>query len=156
MYPNLHQKAILARWFGAARFVYDRCLDEYSWSGDLSMAHLRDEMLRSLALDESHGFLQEVPDKVKAGAVTDFINAVRTNLAKRRKRPWHHFEMKYRTKKDKVQSILIPKDAVTSTLALFKRTLGTAFCLARQVMQGSWRAMLSGRFRLQVDGGSLW
>jgi putative transposase len=127
MYPNQHQKGILAKWFGAARFVYDRCLDEFSWTRDLSMTHLRDEMLRNLANDESHQFLLEVPDKVKAGAVADFIGAVRSNLAKLRKRPGHHFKMKYRTKKDNIQSLLIPKDAISPTLTIFKRTLGSSF-----------------------------
>jgi putative transposase len=124
LYPNPNQKAILSQWFGAVRFVYDRCLDEFSWSKDLSMTHLRDDMLRVLSNDESHSFLKDVPDKVKAGAVADFINAVRSNQAKVRQRPWTRFEMKYRTKKDKVQSLLIPKDAVDPKLSIFKRTLG--------------------------------
>jgi hypothetical protein len=38
------------------------------------------------------------------------------------------FEMKYRTKKDKIQTLLIPKDAVDSRLGIFKRTLGELIC----------------------------
>jgi transposase len=79
LYPTPAQKAILARWFGAVRFVYNRCLDDFQWSNDLSMFHLRNKMLRGLTKDESHSFCNEIPDKVKAGDVADFINAVRSN-----------------------------------------------------------------------------
>jgi putative transposase len=124
IYPNSHQKPILSEWFGAARFVYDRCLDEFVWSGDLSLTNLRDNSIRALAEDESHTFLKAIPDKVKAGAVADFVNAVKSNRAKQRLRPSHTFEMKYRAKKDKLQTILIPKDACDQKLCFFKRTLG--------------------------------
>jgi putative transposase len=105
---------------------------------------LRDDMLRELAKDEDHAFLRDVPDKVKAGAVADFIHAVKSNRAKQRKRPGMRFTMSYRTKKDTVQSLLIPKDALDTRLNFFKRTLGPLMC---------WRdsgCMLDGALCFQV------
>ncbi|MBT5424205.1 IS200/IS605 family element transposase accessory protein TnpB [archaeon] len=106
-YPNAKQKNILKKWFGTARFVYNKVVNECqkNESNDCNFYRLRKETLDSLPL-----WAKDIPNEVKAEAVNDYCKAVK-NAIKKYKRNNIVSKIGFRSKKD-YQSIFIPKRSV--------------------------------------------
>ncbi len=95
---------ILAKWFGTARWTYNRCLDAV----EKEKVKRTKKALRAKCLnannfvDSALKWVIDTPYDIRNQAMSDLLKAFKTCFAKGDK-----FQMKYRSRKDKQQSIVI-------------------------------------------------
>ena len=134
--PDAEQRATLRQWFGCARVTYNQGVQMTKDNDNRMPAFetLRSEIVYSDApFARDRPWLLETPKEVRAEALRDLTKALSSNLAKRRQNPAHRFELKFRSRHAKTQSIAIPKDAITltknqddrhATARIYPRSLG--------------------------------
>jgi putative transposase len=110
--PEVAQQ--LKNWFGSVRYTYNWALErikdkpkEYP----INVNWLRKRFVRESSIPKSKKFLTDTPKHVRDSALHDLVEAYKSNFAKKRKNPEHHFDLKFRKKKD-AQSITIPYNAI--------------------------------------------
>lgn len=128
LFPSKEQETTIRSWMGGARQVYNMAIDTFSSLGYDNFMELRGYINSFIDSEETHAFLKSVPDKVRAGAVKDLVTAVKAASTNKRRRRIREFSMKYRTKKDKEQSIVIDtsgwRPATPGFVSIFPRLLG--------------------------------
>lgn len=105
LYPNSEQKSTLAKWFGTARWTYNKCLDVIEKEKvPKKKKDLRAKCLNSENFtDEKTKWVLETPYDIRDEAMNDLLKAYTSTFA----RGDEKFKMKYKTKKDPTQSIAI-------------------------------------------------
>ncbi len=110
----IDQKQVLLQWFGVARLYYNYCIDllnyEY-YNSKIIKTKFRDEV--KAALELKYPFSKDVPVDTRVGAIFDAFTAWET-AKKKTEMPFSKtlHELKFRTKKDKSESIVIPKKTI--------------------------------------------
>ena len=95
VYPTKAQRAKLDQWFGAVRFIYNVCVDNYpSASTKVERKELREVSIKNQKLNDQHPWLRTVPYDVRDSAITDVFEAKKAGIAKNQKGTF-----KFRTKK---------------------------------------------------------
>ena len=118
LFPTKQQKEILNLWFKANRLIWNECVDYYRENG----AHdiFKDTMFLYHKFGSGWSFTDNnnvknahkklwafdeiIPTEIRKSALDDFVKALEINIAKKTK-----FEMHFKSRKDKSNSILIPK-----------------------------------------------
>lgn len=104
--PN--QKRLLKHWFGVSRYVYNKTIEHLKQSDTkANWKGIKTEILNNLP-----DWSKEVPYQIKSIAIRDACTAVRE--AKKRTKQGNKSFVKFRSKKDRVQSLYIPKSAITN------------------------------------------
>ncbi len=109
IYLKPNQKAILKQWFGVSRYVYNQTiayLKELNTKANWKA--IKGEILGALP-----EFCKSVPYQIKSIAIKDACKAV-SNAKKKYKEIGGISKMRFRSRKDSVQSCYIPKSAVSS------------------------------------------
>ncbi len=108
IYLNPNQKAILKIWFGVSRYVYNQTIaylkqpnTKANWKA------IKGEILNTLP-----EFCKSVPYQIKSIAIKDACKAV-SNAKKKYKQGCGISKMRFRSRKDPIQSCYIPKSAVS-------------------------------------------
>lgn len=98
---------MLSRWFGVGRYVYNQTI-EYLNKPDTkaNWKAIKGDLLAGLP-----EWCKEVPYQIKSIAIKDACDAVKANKRKSQK-SGDSFAMKFRSRKDPMQSCYIPKAAV--------------------------------------------
>ena len=115
VYPNPRQRALLRRWFGTARWVFNQCLALIK----VDPSKRNRKALREAIVNNDSGmctafpWLLETPYEIRDAAMVEVLDAYATNFAKRIKRPEHRFEIHYRSKKTPRAAIMIRGKAYT-------------------------------------------
>jgi hypothetical protein len=104
LYPTNEERKKLTRWFGGARWTYNRCLEEVKEKGcNRTEKALRARVVNADVLeagDEKMVWLKEVPYDIRDEGLRDLLKAYKSNMAKRAKNDGNHtFEMHFRSKK---------------------------------------------------------
>ena len=110
IYPTKAQKALLRKWFGVSRLVYNRAIDRYN-DKDFEIRNwmkLSKHLLTELDMD----FIKYVPHKIKNIAVRDAYISWSANC-KKAKKTGKTFSLKFKSRKDLVLSCFITKSAVS-------------------------------------------
>ena len=112
IYPSPQQKYIFKQWFGVERKVYNTCINHFNeknieFKGWMKMSTL---VLHSL----TESYIKTVPCQIKNMAVKDSYTAWRTNC-KKTKKTGKQFKLRYKRRKNPVQSCYIPKTAVSES-----------------------------------------
>ena len=97
--PNIEQRAILRKWFGTARMVWNdgvalsRRSDRKTWSDAFKSYR---QGWRNKGRDAHRAWAKEIPGDIRDGAVLDIQKAVKSNLAKKKTTPGtsEHFSSK--------------------------------------------------------------
>ena len=111
IYPTKEQKTILHRWFGVQRLVYNQSIQHYNDKEFEVRNWMKLYSIVFLELDMD--YVKEVPCLIKLNAVKDAYTSWSTNC-KKRKKSGTPFSLKFKSKKDKVQSCYIPKTAISA------------------------------------------
>ena len=121
VYPTKKQQRILASWFGAARWTYNKCV-EASKTREMTLTkkNLRAKYIKKEALDD-HPFIREIPFDVRDEGMNDFLKARRAVFAKKDKK---RFAFKFRSRKDKTQSIAVLKKHWNHTRGIYAQLFG--------------------------------
>jgi putative transposase len=102
LYPTNEERQKLARWFGAARWTYNRCLEEVRdrecerTEKALRARTVNEEVLNN---DEALAWLKEVPYDIRDEGLRDLLKAYKSNFARQANDPNHVFEMRFRSRK---------------------------------------------------------
>ncbi len=108
IYLSPEQKKTLKKWFGVARFVYNRTI-EYLQQPEIKANW---KAIKGGILEALPEWCKEVPYQIKSIAVKDACKAVR-NAKKKCKDGGGFSKMRFRSRKNPIQSCYIPKSAVT-------------------------------------------
>ncbi len=95
---------------GSHRFFYNQAVAYHREHGKVTPALLRQELINDEALDR-HGWqwAKAIPYDVKDEALRDFMKALKSNFAKKKANPNHHFEMRFKSKKSCRDNFVIHK-----------------------------------------------
>ena len=115
IYPTKEQRTILRKWFGVQRLVYNQDIQHYKDKEFDVRNWMKLYPIVSSELDMD--YVKETPAVIKAIAVKDAYTSWRTNC-KKAKKNGTPFSLKFKSKKDKIQSCGIPKTAI-STLGIY-------------------------------------
>lgn len=136
IYPNHQQKQVLNRWFGAARWIYNKALDYVKNQHGGDAKYLDDIYLRPLFLDNANyigtenEWMIDCPADIREGALCDLQSAFKSNFTSLGRGQKTHFDVKFKSKKKcKGESIAIHskayKDAGVFYPTSFKKPIST-------------------------------
>ena len=110
IYPTKEQRNLLRRWLGVQRLVYNRAIERYNDRAFeiRSWMKLSKHLLTELNTD----YVKSVPHQIKNTAVKDAYTSWSTNCRKAKK-TGKPFSLKFKSRKDPIQSCHIPKTAVS-------------------------------------------
>ena len=120
IYPTKEQRDLLRRWFGVQRIVYNHAIERYN-DKDFEIRNwmkLSKHLLTELKMD----YVQSVPFQIKHIAVRDAYISWSSNC-KKAKKSGKPFYLKFKSRKNPVQSCYISKNAVT-TLGIYHTKSG--------------------------------
>ena len=127
LYPTKSQQKLLSRWFGCARWTYNRCVHLYKTEGPLTAnaTFLRRMVVnQGLHKGKPTAWVLESPTEVREGAMRDFIKAVKSNQAKNKLNPEHKFDMQFKSMRADSDSIDISKKRGPMERELFGKLRG--------------------------------
>lgn len=104
IYPTKEQKITLKEWFGVTRFIYNKCLYEINQNKDkkLTLKELRKRVINNDNYKEKDQWMLKYEYDLRDEALQDLLKNIKSNLEKGKK-----FEIKYKRKKDKENSISV-------------------------------------------------
>lgn len=104
IYPTKDQKITLKEWFGVTRFIYNKCLYEMNKNKDkkLTLKELRKRIINNDNYKEKDQWMLKYEYDLRDEALQDLLKNIKSNLEKGNK-----FEIKYKRKKDKENSISV-------------------------------------------------
>jgi putative transposase len=120
IYLSTEQKKIVKKWLGVARFVYNKTI-EYLQQPDTkaNWKAIKGGILKALP-----DWCKEVPYQIKSIAIKDACQAV-SNAKKKFKDGGGISKMRFKSRKNAIQSCYIPKSAVTNK-GIYHTILGEA------------------------------
>ena len=112
IYPTQQQKQLFKQWFGVERKVYNTCINHFNkkdieFKGWMKMSTL---VLHSF----TESYIKSVPYQVKNMSVKDAYTSWQANC-KKTKKTGKPFKLRYKSRKNPVQSCYIPKNAVSES-----------------------------------------
>lgn len=104
VYPTPEQRQKLARWFGAARWTYNRCVEACApGTGTVraNVKELRAHAVNDAALTEENGlaWARAVPYDVRDEGMRDYLKALKTSRALVRAGHAKNYEISFRSRK---------------------------------------------------------
>ena len=106
IYPTLEQRALLKHWFGTSRYVFNKTVEYLKQPGTKA----RWMKVAPIIKSELPEWADPVPCQIKQIAVRDACFAVRD--AKKKTIKGEHSFVKFRSRRDRVQSVFIPSTAI--------------------------------------------
>lgn len=157
IYPTTNQKQIFSKCFGASRYLYNKCIDEFRNGKRANFYDMRSVVLTSNSkLDKNHKWLSDIPYDTRQLSVKEFVANAKSAFANLKAKNIKHFSLGYRSKRDKSQTFHLDDKAINKKLILFpklqsemlksdsRKTLKSYFCSSGNK---------SSDFRIQCDDG---
>jgi len=111
IYPTKEQKIKLNKWFGASRFIYNKCLNhlkqQTSLKGKLSKKYLRKKFINDENYSNENIWMLDIHYDVRDEAMNDLLHNYNTNFSKQKINKNYTFDIKFRSRKDLKQSICV-------------------------------------------------
>ena len=107
LYPTTQEKQILTRWFGATRWTYNKCLEYIQTNKDgMNKKTLRTKFINKDVIEDKD-YVKNVPYDVRDEAMSDLLKNVKSNCAKIKRKTLERFQLKFKSLKCGVQSVVI-------------------------------------------------
>ena len=109
LYPTTTQKKTLDVWFGAYRWFYNRTID---YCEENKVYNFKKDGIEK-GIKDKYGipeWCNKIPARIIRGGIVDCCAAYKTSFALLKNKVITHFKMKYKTKKDRTQCLLLTKD----------------------------------------------
>ena len=125
IYPDARQRSLLRRWFGVSRKTYNATVEHLKTPKTQANFYT----LKKWLVPSLPDYCAEVPRSIRDGAVEDACQAVKSAQRKYQETGKVQ-EVKYRTRKDKVQTLFIRNDSFKDRpggvvqASIFPTTLG--------------------------------
>ena len=110
IYPTKEQRNLLRRWFGVQRLVYNKAIERYN-DKEFEIRNWM-KLSKHLLTELDNDYVKSVPRQIKDKAVKDAYISWSANC-KKTKKSGRPFSLRFKSRKDKVQSCYIPKTAVS-------------------------------------------
>ena len=110
IYPTQQQKQLFKQWFGVERKVYNTCVNHFD-KKDIEVKGWMN-MGTTVLSELTEDYIKAVPYQIKKIAVKDSYTLWRTNC-KKTKQTGKPFKLRYKSRKNPIQSCYIPKSAVS-------------------------------------------
>lgn len=115
----------MIEWFGAFRFFYNEtiryCEKNKKYNFRIVRNNLRNEETRKFNLPHWVDF--KLPSRLISGAISDCCKAYKTCFTLLKNKIIEKFDMKFKTKKDPMQTLYLEKDCFAKDKSLFKTTI---------------------------------
>ncbi len=144
IYPDEKQKSLLRQWLGTARFVFNQTV-EYLKQPETSPDWLRIKTGIIAGLPE---WAKPVPYQIKSVAVRDACDAVKNAEMKCRKTGQFQ-DVKFRSKREKKDSVFIPKTAVKES-SFYTTLIGRKMKITENLPE------ILHDCRLKCENGKFW
>ena len=112
IYPTPQQKQLFKQWFGVGRKVYNTCVNHFNEKNIVFNGWM--QMSTVVLAELTEDYIKSVPYQIKKIAVKDSYTARKTNC-KKTKQSGKPFKLRYKSRKNPVQSCYIPKSAVSES-----------------------------------------
>lgn len=147
MYPSLEQKKILRKWFGTARYVYNKTVEYLREPGTIANW----KAIKTGIIHALPEWSKDVPYQIKSLAIKDACIAV--NNAKKKYKSGEGFQqVKFKSRKKREDSIYIPKSAIKDQ-KVYPMLLGILKTFKEKIPPTKYDARLKfeyGRYYLSV------
>jgi transposase len=138
VYPNQSQSNQILKWMNTSRYIYNKALAMKKADMTLSWITIRNKIVNAksragIINSEVSDWETETPKDVRAGAVRDMNKAYTTNISELMKGNLSHFNMHFRSKKNRCSSIVVSSYNITEDgkLSVYPRKLiGKAITIA--------------------------
>lgn len=110
IYPSQQQKQLFKQWFGVGRKVYNTCINHFN-EKDIEIKGWM-KMGTTVLSEFTESYIKSVPYQIKKIAVKDSYTSWQTNC-KKTKKTGKPFKLRYKSRKNPVQSCYISKSAVS-------------------------------------------
>jgi len=110
---NKEQKETLKKWFGTARWTYNQCLQAVEKENvakkkkNLRGRCLNKEAFEGGGKEEENKWVLETPYDIRNEAMNDLLKAYKTNFSLQKNRTNKAFKIKFKSKKQETDSIVI-------------------------------------------------
>ncbi len=112
-------KTTLRKWFGCYRKTYNMALsaikDNFK-NIKLNKYWLRNRFVNEINIPKELRYLLDCPKHVREGAINEVVTAYQTNFTKRSRDPSFTFDIKFKSKKQKDSTILLPCNGIREVL----------------------------------------
>ncbi len=117
------QKKIFNKCFGATRYIYNKCVDEFRKTSLSDFQKLRSTVIVSnKLLDINHKWLTSIPYDTRQLSVKEFSANIKSAFSNLKAKNIKHFSLNYKSKHDKSQTFHIDHRAIKSNkLILFPK-----------------------------------
>lgn len=144
LFLNPQQKQTFKKWIGTSRYLYNKSIEiikNKQYPG-------KNKLRTKLVTNHDKNWELETPQAIREGGVFDACHAYQSNLEKfkKTKKP---FDMKFRRKKSKSQSIVLPVDSLNKDLNLYPKFLSNNSCL---LMKGQERKHIKWKDKMVEKG----
>ena len=112
IYPTLQQKHLFKQWFGVGRKVYNTCVNHFN-EKDIEFKGWM-KMSKTVLSGLTESYIKSVPYQIKNMSVKDSYTSWMSNC-KKTKKSGKPFKLRYKSRKNPVQSCYIPKAAVSES-----------------------------------------
>jgi len=110
IYPTKEQRNLLRKWLGVSRLVYNRAIQHYK-DKEFEVRNWM-KLSKYLLTELDKDYVKSVPHKIKSISVKDAYISWSANCRKTKK-TGKPFSLKFKSRKDPIQSCHIPKSAVS-------------------------------------------
>jgi len=146
IFPSPEDKAKLTQWLGCHRVVYNRALAFANKTKNRNYTEMGKRFVASRNIKEK--WLLECPQVIRSVAIRDLRAAFDSNFAKMAINPEHHFELKFKSKKEGAQACRI--EAKNSALKITKDGLLSFFPKSLKPMRFEKKSLEGINFNYDV------
>lgn len=122
VYPTKEQKQVLNKWFGICRWTYNKCAEYINKNKNTRIT--KDELCAAFVniinFEKENQWVKEAQYDTRYGAMNDAFNALKAWKAKKKINQKGGFHLKFRSKKDPTQSIVVLKKQWGNKRGMFK------------------------------------
>lgn len=112
----MSQKKVILKWMGTKRFVYNRVLEKIRNNEQpINFYALRNKYVIKKNNTNVSDWEIETPKDIRASAVKDLVNNMKSNFALLKRRKIQGFKLSFLSRKKSIPSIEIPKTAINMT-----------------------------------------
>lgn len=112
MYPNKQIKQIFKEWFGTSRYVWNKTIDTIKNKEPINKITLRNKLVIAKNNLNVSEWEKQTPKDIRASAVFDIVSSFKSCFTNLKRGNIQKFQVNYKTKKKKSDSITISKSSV--------------------------------------------
>jgi len=112
IYPDVQTKQIFKNWFDTGRYVWNKTIESVKNGEKINFFSLRNLLVIAKNNQNVKEWECKTPKDIRAGVVKDVVTAFKSCFSNLRKKNIQHFQVSYKNKKKKSNSLTISKSSI--------------------------------------------